>query len=345
MSDILLLDNAKILPLKELTPPSSGKKGVFDGGVYDCNGDICDIALHGKTNYINSPIKLSEKSFFNFDGVHVFGGMLQAHFGHFLTESIGRIWAFDYISKDINSLVFYHRKLGGEIPSFAKQIFDILLPHVSVTLVTEPSSFEELVVPSQVQKSGVLYGNKKTRKFFSKLNSVNGKKIKNIYVSRSRLDLRDGGILFEELIEKKLSDDGYIIIYPELMSIEEQLSYYKDAERIIFSEGSAIHLYSLVAQSFQKVFIIWRRRLASHFIWQIQSFSGVKNVVGNSSVQKIFIPPQGEACGRAIIDFEDLSLQLSLEGFISNKKWENPSSEIILGEIDRIKKLTNRNYC
>ncbi len=71
--------------------------------------------------------------------------MLQEHFGHFLTESIGRIWAQKYLSSEFNSMVFYHRIPGGRIPSFVRDIMELLVPNIKINIIQEPTIIEELV--------------------------------------------------------------------------------------------------------------------------------------------------------------------------------------------------------
>ncbi len=54
--------------------------------------------------------------------------------------------------------------------------------------------------------------------------------------------------------------NGFKVIYPEKISIKEQLKIYSDAEIIVFTEGSAIHTLQLLGNINAKVIIINRRK-------------------------------------------------------------------------------------
>ncbi|MGE6162073.1 glycosyltransferase family 61 protein [Aeromonas salmonicida] len=343
-TSIEFLHNGRIAPLTSLTIGTPQATGSFDGGVYYSNNQICLRGLHGKTHYTNKPVAITQSDLYKLDGCHIFGGMLQEHFGHFLTESIGRIWAQGYLSPKFNSIAFYHRVPGGRIPGFVRDIMELLAPRLQINIIQRPTIVEELAVPTHVEKNGMLYGHSSMREAVSPLKSIKGGAAKRLYVSRSRLNLNDGGVLFETLVEKYLEAEGYQVIHPEKMTLREQVAAYNGADELIFAEGSALHLYALVARSTQRVFIIWRRKLADHFGWQISTFGGPTRVHGEPCIDTLFVPTNGEVCARALLDFDGLSRQLREGGFISNQRWDAPKASEVSHEIARVELATKRKY-
>ena len=343
-ASIDLLRNGRVIPLTKLTPAVSKIAGTFDGGVHYEDNDVCLLGLHGKTSYKNIPAPIVQSKLAMLDGCHIFAGMLQGHFGHFLTESIGRIWSSTYLSANFNSFVYYHRVPGGRLPNFANEIFGLLVPGMDIKIIKEPTIVEQLAVPRQIEKRGMLYGNSVMRDVVLSLKLIKGGSAKRIYVSRSALNLNDGGVLFEALVEQYLEAEVYCVIRPEKMSIHEQVAAYNEAEELIFAEGSALHLYALVARSSQRVFVIWRRKIAAHFSWQIGTFGGPKKIYGIPCIKTFFVPPSGEACGRAEIDFENLCKQLRETGFIAGNFWNSPTVDEVNNEMDRVQRATQRLY-
>ena len=341
---IELLRNARIAPLTALSVGSPQAPGRFDGGVYYQNNVVCQQGLHGKTHYTNKPASINAENLTIISGRHIFGGMLQEHFGHFLTESLGRVWAANYLSPDFKSIALYHRVPGGKVPSFVREIFQLLAPGLQIKIIQQPTVVEELAVPTQVEKHGVVYGHPVMQEAVLPLNKVRGDGAKRVYVSRSGLSLNDGGLLFETWVERHLENEGYWVIRPEKMSIREQFAAYNEAEDIVFAEGSALHLYALVARSSQRVFVIWRRKLATHFGWQIGTFGGSKTIYGMPCIKTLFVPPSGETCARALINFEDLCSQLKEAGFINGKDWIGPTVDEVKNEMSRVQLDTRRLY-
>ena len=341
---IEFLYNGRIAPLTSLHVGTPQAPGSFDGGVYYSNNDICLQGLHGKTHYTNKPIALTSSEMPKLNGSHIFGGMLQEHFGHFLTESIGRIWALKHLSSKFNSIVFYHRVPNGRIPRFVREIMEVLAPNIQINIILQPTIIEELAVPTHIEKNGMLYGHSVMQEAVYPLKNIRSGTAKRLYISRSKLNLNDGGILFEELIENYLEAEGYVIIHPEKMTINEQIAAYNGAEELIFAEGSSLHLYSLVARPSQRIFIIWRRKIADHFGWQIGTFGGPKHVYGELCIDSLFVPPNGEVCARALLDFSDLSMQLYKNDFISSHLWIPLPRHEIEQEIGRLEIATKRRY-
>lgn len=339
-----IIYNAKILPLTKLTPPLLPDFGSFDGGIYYQDGKICQEGLHAKTHYRNIPKNIDLDNFEKINGCHLFGGMLQEHFGHFLTESIGRLWAKKYIAKKTDSIIYYHRVPNRGIPNFVPEFFKLLEIECRIEIVRNPVVVEEILVPQQVEKNGMVYGHPVMKELLLPLRLINDGGGKKIYVSRARLNLNDGGFFCEDLIEKYLIDDGYRVIYPEKMTIQQQLAAYNSAEKIIFAEGSALHLYALVARPEQHVFVVWRRKVATHFEWQINTFGGSKKIYGALCIKEIYVPPSGEVCARAVIDFEKLSEELYERNFISSKKWNALSVHLINEFLENLEKTTKKNY-
>jgi len=336
---IELLENAYISPLSHLTMPQGGARGRFDGGIYYSDGSVCERGRHKKKGYDNIPGGLERKVSVKLSGAHLFGGLLHRHFGHFLVESISRVWAAELV-KSVESIVFIPRVNGKQVPGFATALFREMGVDLPLTLIDSTTQVERLWVLEQLIEPDILMlaGHPFVKTLARRLGAKKEGLPKRLYVSRAGLPLHQGSILFEALLEEALSKQGYVVIRPETLSLSEQLDLYYNAEDLIFAEGSAIHLYALVANTRQKSFIVWRRsKPRPAFERQLISF-GASPPTGTPCVvreyyQNISAGTQNKTF--TLLDFDRLSAELRAAGFIE-RTLDGPSADDIGRELVRI---------
>lgn len=79
-----------------------------------------------------------------------------------------------------------------------------------------------------------------------------------IYVSRAGLGVAQAGFAGERYLEHCISEAGGHVFRPELHSIQDQLKVYLRASKLIFAEGSAVHLCQLLGRFNAKIDILIR---------------------------------------------------------------------------------------
>jgi hypothetical protein len=116
-------------------------------------------------------------------------------------------------------------------------------------LVAAPARFEQLAMPEQILFGAEGTGAAENAAYLAMLRGMrdapglpDGLILPRLYVSRRRLPETQGGYLFEDLLEENLAAEGYAIMYPERLPIAAQVAAYASARRLIFAEGSALHL-------------------------------------------------------------------------------------------------------
>lgn len=351
-ANIDFLNEGIVVPFTGMLPSSEGKVGRIDGGAYYHDGTLCQLSKTFKPNYAYDessikafPTKLEK-------GSYIFGGLLQnEHFGHFISESISRLWALNHLSLDFQSIVYFLRKPQRPVAQFAIDFLRLLAPEKRIYIVKEATRFELLAIPQEMSKGGYVYGYPQMRRLCDRLYSDKPRSAgmgfgKKIYVSRSKLSRGEGGILSDLRIDEYLEAEGYTIIHPQLLSVEQQLKAYEEAEQIIFADGSAVHLFALVCRPSQKVFVIWRRNKYGIFDWQVKSFGG-PTLEGEHCIQRLWIPEldaPDTSRGKAQISFRALSKQLRERGFIFGNPWDEPSESDIQRELDDISAEKSRKF-
>lgn len=341
-----ILNNACVMPTREFVP----KTKIFDGGVYHSNGQLCERAKHHKNGYKNQPssnIDLpADADLLN--GQYLYGGFLQnTHFGHFLVESLSRLWCLSH-AQGIDGIVFVLRETRFSIPSFVEDILTRLFGDVKFIYVRQPTFVETLIVPDQLShpRSGYIHGHAANQQVLKNLRVFDDSAPKKVYVSRSELSSNEGVFLGEKALESNLEKEGYCIVHPQKLSINEQIRIYTNAEKLIFADGSAFHLYVLVANSNQDIFVVWRRKAHEDFSQQSLTFIGkrVKGYPCLKGVYKEIDKPHIPVSHKALLDFENLADQLVSEGFITGKDWCAPTSDMLQVEIEEMATKQKKSF-
>lgn len=191
----------------------------------------------------------------------IFGGYLFDHYGHFLAESIHRVWpALVYPEYKDLPVLFHSLYEGADLIPFMVDIFKYFGKDPErIIIINEPVKVTKLIVPTQGKLLRGPAMSPEYSKLFQQLLPMDpGAGYKNIYVSRSRY-LCSGSYIGEVLVEETLAKAGVKVIFSEEHSIAELIPLYMNAERILLSEGSAIHALELCSGLTAKVMVICRR--------------------------------------------------------------------------------------
>lgn len=213
-----------------------------------------------------------------FQGSYFYGGAFDYHFGHFLAECLGRLHGWE--SSGRHKIVWCPTYKGTglrwllKLPEWQKDILTYCgIRTDDIIFITAPTCIERLLVVEsgmwlyQTPSSEQILWLKRRQDVFNK--SVNNKSSnsRKIFVSRAKIEsVNKGRICGIETIEKGLSAAGYVTIYPEKLSIWTQLSLYAHAEKLVFEDGSALHLLELFGRLDAEIAILPRgKRLGKQF--------------------------------------------------------------------------------
>ena len=169
----------------------------------------------------------------------VFGGLLRRHFGHFILESLCRLYS--YRSSD---LPIYFQSLQGSLEDWQVDMFRSLNIDIErIGLLTEDVVVDELTVasPGFLIPNFILSEQLEALRTSTVSPSVNPQ---SLWLSRSKLKGRY--VEGEELLEAKLKELGWRIISPETLPIAEQIAMWSSADRLAGFAGSGFHTALLV---------------------------------------------------------------------------------------------------
>ncbi|MDQ7774660.1 MAG: glycosyltransferase 61 family protein [Paracoccus aminovorans] len=241
-----------------------------------CDGDVAEATTWRDGARVTPPLTEAPEPTATLAGRHLWAGIYFGHFGHFLVETLSRLWAAR--AEGVESVIFTprHSRLRDFV-SYQKELIELTLPDLPVRILREPTRVEELVVAGQGFGLGrISAGTEEFRSFIrDAFAPIEPGGLENVYVSRTRFGGK-GGIINEQLVEDNLIAQGYTPVYPEKLSIREQLSIFKGARRIVGLDSSAFHMLGFVANPDQQACIILRRNHPAyhHIVEHLAGFTG-----------------------------------------------------------------------
>ena len=323
-ADAMVLPSLRIAVLRE--PAIGDEYGlrdrnarVVDGGAYTAEGEIIRGGLHrsgGLRFHMPRPDMAAALSACGpagddpvmEEGRWIYAGFLYGHFGHFLVESLGRLWALDRMRDWADGICWIlpvppRRNAAAFAEAVLKKRFiQDMLRRLGVDkelrVITRPTVFRRLAVPSLLMLNGpdsVAAGHPVFRRFVRRIGADrnDAPTLPGLYVSRAGM-VGNGRFAEEERLEDAFASAGWQVLRPETRSVEEQVALYRAARQLVFAEGSALHLYAYVARPRQRVGIILRRLPAKmKFPNQLQGF-GVAEVHVADAIAGILLPEEGE---------------------------------------------------
>lgn len=226
-------------------------------------------------------------------GTYVFGGFVRVHFGHFLVECLGPLWVLDAVEEPIDGVLFmpYHANPNETLRNIrllddhSGRWLKALGVDEKIDIIRQPTQVDKLILSENgLGLSERFRGSSWFQRFARRRNAhYRSEKPPNantsIYVTRTKLSGRKGGILGETALENTFRNAGYRIFAPEKHSLEDQLAIYASAKRIVAVEGSALHLPPFVIENDCRVAVLSRRsgidKIASEFGEQYAGFVDV----------------------------------------------------------------------
>jgi Glycosyltransferase 61 len=267
-----------------------------------------------------SPLELSQLQgeIGHIAGRAFYGGIVGPHFGHLLTQSMGRLWA---AVPDI-PIIFLPANLGFvEIPDYFGVLLRLLGVENPIQLVAQTCTVDELIVARDLCN---LDHRRPIEPLFAQWLAQRRPKVAvqedvNIYVSRASLGPNLGQYLQEVALENALREQGYRIVYPEKMQIQDQIDIYLRAKNLIFADGSAIHLWSLFASAEQSAALICRRAPPRSMVAWFQGLPQANVQFFDSRLAEFNGKPRGANRAVALLDMDQIWRRLRRRGFHSTR--------------------------
>ena len=183
------------------------------------------------------------KEVVKFDEEVIFGGVLVGLFGHFILESLGRMWYVLQNRQDKRKIVFL---TVGEQQWFYSFLDLLDIERERIVILKQPTKYKKIVIPDESIHSWYNYTKEYILPYDYIASKVKRSKIKKLYLTRSKIKLKESEagkyICNEEYFEKFYQSKRFTVISPEQFSIEEQISMLVGASEVASTLGSLSHL-------------------------------------------------------------------------------------------------------
>lgn len=252
------VENGIILPLRKTEIPSTD--AVYEGGV-------CDESF----NFIAGYKRMNNEQYHNFECIRsyvvseeeiksvneevVFAGIAYSHFGHFLVETMNRLWWI--IKNNINNKRVVFLKNNSFDSSFIKLIELTGIKEKNIIFLDVPTQFKKVEIPDQSLCYFSYYHQEYIYPYQAIMDNIVAGNDRKIYLSRTKFIKKD--CINEEYFEDFYRELGFKIVYPEQLDIKEQISIVSGADEIVSTMGTVSHL-ALFAKKGAKIITLLRAR-------------------------------------------------------------------------------------
>lgn len=232
--------------------------------LYDKNGSLIResaIVRWRPDNFIGAPNRIdpvADIEIKNID-IAVYGGILfDNHFGHFICESMSRLWPL--VEENVDNVI--QRAPWLFATSSGKQALDVSPPFLTQTMSSlkrlgmmpqvenQPVFIRRALVPDAAHQIGIA-GHPIFRELCRKIGgdilsrsaahtdaSFEGERV---YLSRAQLSSNRRRIAGEAELAQLLQENGFKVVYPERLPFRDQIALFSGAHTIIGCIGSAFH--------------------------------------------------------------------------------------------------------
>jgi len=176
-------------------------------------------------------------------GRAIYLGACFNHYGHFITESLGRIWPL--IQEGIDSYDHIVVLPWTTIPLYALKVFQQMGLSDRLLIPETPIIFETLDVPDTLITLGDQVHSSITclSQIYADVDKIRGIEEQVLFISRANVGLSgfDRALIGEEAIENMLENSGARIFRPEEHELEEQIRILKSHRTVVGFGGSGLH--------------------------------------------------------------------------------------------------------
>lgn len=230
---------ATILPLRRV----AGDNLLFGrGGVIDSNNryvELSAIKRRIEGSYEFTDIKFKDEKV-------VYCGYLINHWGHFLVETVARLWYFLKADPTIDKYVFFiGEKENRQIEGNFREFFELFGIWKKIEIINVPTRYREVVIPELGYKWRTYYSEQYKLIFRTVAANVKvdpeWESSEKIYFTRSRLKGIKEKEFGLEMLDDYFERNGYKVVSPEKMSLSHLIFLLQNAEIIASLSGSLPH--------------------------------------------------------------------------------------------------------
>ena len=247
--EVGVYERAIILPLV-----NRENSGWYKGGVLDVEKKYIASSSLEPNEITFDNYKFDDVMLSDLDVIYI-GGILN-HYGHFICECTSRLWCILQNENLEGKLLAYTTVNNEELAQYAIDFFNLLgIQKKQLLHVKKVTSFKTVTVPDVSTVSSRWYTDDFKDIYNKVVSAVSPVYNDKIYFSRTNLAKAVNTEFGEEFIEKVFEQNGYKIVYPEQLTLVQQIALIKGCKNFACISGSLAH-NMLFAQDGASIIII-----------------------------------------------------------------------------------------
>ncbi|HTI00052.1 MAG TPA: glycosyltransferase family 61 protein [Acidisoma sp.] len=225
---------------------------------------------------------------------YIYGGFIVSHYGHFLMTTLSRFWLST--EEDLASYRILCHGAGSPQGWFSHPFIKEIFFSLGLTEENFVSFDTPTVIPHCIIPSSSCVEHFYAHQVFSDLGNSIGSKLtanstsqnygKLVYFSKHLLSRGVQGLVNEIELCEHLDRAGVEILFPERLSISQQISVYQDYAVVMACVGSALHTSILTKPSASLVCLSLADRINSNY-GLIDSVNGNRSIYLHPEVQMV----------------------------------------------------------
>ena len=227
----LKVKNGLILPWEDTTNM---------GGVLDENNRYVESSKYnGDWLKLGNPYDLDLELIVEKHEKCIYLGFFIEHWGHYLIDCLGRAWYLNAQNFKDYYIVFLSKD-SDKIKGNYLRLLELLgINQERVCVVKKPTRFDEVVIPCMATDCEYNFTNSWVDMWNrivanATITNVHSK----VYLSRQRFETAKNKELGEKDIEMQFISNGYKVMYPELLSLDEQISIFNTCDSVACINGT-----------------------------------------------------------------------------------------------------------
>jgi capsular polysaccharide biosynthesis protein len=213
----------------------------------------------------------------------IYLGHAFTHFGHFLVETVPNLCWVREVAPDIPLLFHPFDRRGQNVftgQPYGTECLRLLgIPAQRVVMATSDCSVEELLLPPRAYdiRHGARYDFGEAYRAL-RAAALQGPPASDgglVYLSRRKFTRRQQRIGNEAAVERHMRRRGFTILYPERMSLTEQIRAVAEAAIVAGVDGSALHLGAFMRAGSRMLVLETQRR---RNVYRLNALMGVETV-------------------------------------------------------------------
>lgn len=250
----------------------------------------------------------------------LFLGEAHDHYGHFLTDTLSRMWALEDFDPDCRLLFAPDPKDRLE-PAYVRQVLEVLGVDASRILRPQgPVVFDKVWCPIPALQLSRIYQMfdgphvQATRALMAGASAPD----RPVYLTRTGLagGLRQPGA--EAALEHRLEREGFLVVRPEQLDLPSQMAIFNSERPVVGAFGSAMHTvaFSMRPQG-QRLAILFPEKIPPRFM-MVDAAKGSQAAYLNCMDGEATVAPGGGPGERQWIIDADLAMaQLDAAGMLA----------------------------